>query len=48
VNVLVEEVRGLQLGTGARTDDPAIRTPHSEFAFLKSLRRVAPDSKDWG
>jgi error-prone DNA polymerase len=56
VNVLVEEVRGLQLGTGVRTDDSAFRTPrppgspsgHSEFAFLKSLRRVAPDSKDWG
>jgi error-prone DNA polymerase len=48
VNVLVEEVQGLQVGTGVRTDDSAFRTPHSEFAFLKSLRRVAPDSKDWG
>jgi error-prone DNA polymerase len=31
VNVLAEEVEGLQCG-----------------AFLKTMRRVAPDSKDWG
>jgi error-prone DNA polymerase len=31
VNVIAEEVEGLQCGT-----------------FLKTMRRVAPDSKDWG
>ena len=57
VNVLVEEVRGLSVNCGMRNaecgiDGPpvesAIRNPQSEMAFLKSLRRVAPDSKDWG
>jgi error-prone DNA polymerase len=47
VNVLVEEVRGLQVGTRNVERGTDERT-HSEFAFLKSLRRVAPDSKDWG
>jgi error-prone DNA polymerase len=48
VNVLAEEVRGLQCdiapppqpGPGPRTS-PA-------FSFLRAMRRVAPDSKDWG
>jgi error-prone DNA polymerase len=55
VNVLVEEAKGLncgmrnaERGTDGQTDDSAFRTPHSKFAFLKSLRRVAPESKDWG
>src|SRR5467141_3269957 len=51
VNVLAEEVQGLQLGSGnaergtVRSD---FRVPSSEFAFLRAMRRVAPDSKDWG
>jgi len=59
VNVLAEEARGLRLSAecGVRsaesTDDPStpystLRTPHSPYAFLKSMRRVAPESKDWG
>jgi error-prone DNA polymerase len=56
VNVIAEEVEGLKLGkgdggrgTGGPDDDPSL-VPHppSPFSFLKSLRRVAPDSKDWG
>ncbi|HEY3278903.1 MAG TPA: OB-fold nucleic acid binding domain-containing protein, partial [Gemmatimonadales bacterium] len=48
VNVIAEEVEGLRL-----TTHPASRISHpvdpvSPFAYLKSLRRVAPDSKDWG
>src|SRR6266436_5761934 len=51
VNVLAEEVQGLQLGSGnaergtVRSD---FRVPSSAFAFLRAMRRVAPDSKDWG
>jgi hypothetical protein len=43
VNVLAEEIRGL--GPAPRTETP----PDARaWAFLKTLRRVAPDSKDWG
>ena len=46
VNVLAEEVRGLQCDikpdTTARDRQPAA------FSFLRAMRRVAPDSKDWG
>ncbi|HXI32593.1 MAG TPA: OB-fold nucleic acid binding domain-containing protein, partial [Gemmatimonadales bacterium] len=45
VNVLVEEVRGLQ--RGMRIAEGNVENG-SAFSFLKSLRRVAPDSKDWG
>ena len=55
VNVIAEEARGLKLGTRNAergTDDWADRSafplPHSAFDFLKSMRRVAPESKDWG
>ena len=55
VNVLAEEAKGLQCGVrsaecgvAGETDDSAFRTPHSAFAFLRSMRRVAPESKDWG
>ena len=55
VNVLAEEARGLKVGTrnagrGTAGGDngSAFRLPRSAFAFLKSLRRVAPESKDWG
>jgi DNA polymerase III alpha subunit len=53
VNVLAEEVEGLKLrgmrdgGRGTGMDDPSLVSPPS-FAFLKAMRRVAPDSKDWG
>ncbi len=55
VNVLAEEVRGLKLrgtgdeGAGTGGMDPSlVPPPPSPFSFLKSLRRVAPESKDWG
>ena len=55
VNVLAEEAQGLHCGVrsaergmGTETDDSPLPTPHSRFAFLKSMRRVAPESKDWG
>ena len=48
VNVLAEEVTGLQSEMTIPPDDSAFRVPHSAFAFLKAMRRVAPDSKDWG
>jgi len=55
VNLLAEEVRGLQCGMRSAecelevwADNSALRTPHSAFAFLRSMRRVAPESKDWG
>ena len=55
VNVLAEEAQGLQCGVRSaergvegESDDSALPTWHSAFAFLKSMRRVAPESKDWG
>src|SRR5438445_161561 len=55
VNLLAEGVHGLQRGTRNAergTDDTstgsAFPLPRSAFAFLKSMRRVAPESKDWG
>jgi len=51
VNVLAEEVQGLQLGSGNAergTERSDFRVPSSAFAFLRAMRRVAPDSKDWG
>ena len=57
VNVLAEEARGLKINCGLRNADcgiegppveSAIRNPQSEMAFLKSMRRLAPESKDWG
>ena len=54
VNVLAEKVEGLQSdvrratrGADASDFDAARHTPHA-FTFLKAMRRVAPDSKDWG
>jgi error-prone DNA polymerase len=46
VNVLAEEVEGLRL-VGAQHAAPQ-HDAASPFAYLRSLRRVAPDSKDWG
>jgi len=55
VNVLAEEAKGLHRGlriADCGFEDPpvesTIRNPQSEMAFLKSMRRVAPESKDWG
>src|SRR5213593_4403974 len=55
VNLLAEEVRGLHCGmriADCGIEGPpvesAIRNPQSEIAFLRSMRRVAPESKDWG
>ncbi len=45
VNVLAEAVLGLQ--TDIRKVDATRPTPHA-FSFLRAMRRVAPDSKDWG
>ncbi|HEX4627355.1 MAG TPA: OB-fold nucleic acid binding domain-containing protein, partial [Gemmatimonadales bacterium] len=51
VNVLATAARGLHLRRGA-TGDPATaqvaETTRSPYAFLKTMRRVAPESKDWG
>ena len=46
VNVLAEEVRGLQCNLGKA--DAAPRASPAAFSFLRAMRRVAPDSKDWG
>jgi len=55
VNVIAEEAQGLKVGTrnaergtNSESDSSAFLLPHSAFAFLKSMRRVAPDSKNWG
>src|SRR6266571_476610 len=54
VNVLAEKVEGLQAdvrraawGADTSSFDAARHTPHA-FTFLRAMRRVAPDSKDWG
>jgi hypothetical protein len=57
LNVLAEAVHGLKLrgkreegGTGRPLADEPAAAPGSPspFSFLKSLRRVAPESNDWG
>ncbi|HXL10968.1 MAG TPA: hypothetical protein VN955_06210, partial [Gemmatimonadales bacterium] len=55
VNVIAEEARGLKVGTRnaergteGEDDGSAFRLPRSAFGFLKTFRRVAPESKDWG
>jgi len=57
VNVIAEEAKGLKINCGLWNADcgisgppveSAIRNPQSAMAFLKSMRRVAPESKDWG
>jgi len=51
VNVLAEEVQGLKLESGNAergTERSDFRVPSSAFSFLRAMRRVAPDSKDWG
>src|SRR5205807_5444439 len=51
VNVIAEEARGLkcgmrnvECGMEGPPDDSAFRNPHSAFDFLKSMRRLAPES----
>src|SRR3989440_1290504 len=46
VNVIAEEAFGLKLH-GMRDAASEMR-PHSPYAFLKTFRRLAPESKDWG
>jgi len=46
VNVIAGEVEGLRL-VGAQHAAP-LHDAASPFTFLKTMRRVAPDSKDWG
>jgi len=55
VNVIAEEAKGLHCGlriSDCGLEDPpvesAIHNPQSAMTFLKSMRRVAPESKDWG
>jgi len=55
VNVLAEEAAGLKVGTlnaergtDGGSDGSAFPPTRSAFEFLKSMRRVAPESKDWG
>jgi error-prone DNA polymerase len=59
LNVIAEKVMGLQCGTrnaergteqpaDDAPDSSAFRLPRSAFGFLRSFRRVAPESKDWG
>src|SRR6266566_5016080 len=50
VNVLAERVEGLQM-RGIRDVGSGNHNPHPTshaFSFLRAMRRVAPDSKDWG
>ncbi len=54
LNILAEEIRMLNCGLGiadcgleGAVQSP-IRNPQSAISFLKTFRRVAPDSKDWG
>ena len=52
VNVIAEKVEGLQMrGMWGVGSGNASHTPHPTshaFNFLRAMRRVAPDSKDWG
>ena len=45
VNVLAEKVEGLQM-SASRISHP--EATHSPFTFLRAMRQLAPDSKDWG
>ena len=57
VNVLAEKVEGLNFRgtgdegrrTGVSHHDPSLLPrPSSPLSFLRAMRRLAPDSKDWG
>jgi error-prone DNA polymerase len=48
VNVLAERVEGLQM-RGVKTSSTNLDNFHQPpMQFLRAMRRVAPDSKDWG
>ena len=48
VNVLAEKVEGLQMQR-RRPSSPNLDSLHQPpMQFLRAMRRVAPDSKDWG
>jgi hypothetical protein len=46
VNVLAEKVEGLQCDLGSKSNGS--RDTQHAFTFLRAMRRMAPDSKDWG
>jgi len=48
VNVLAEQITGLQCEMTKPPDGSDFRVPSSAFQFLRAMRQVAPDSKDWG
>ena len=48
VNVIAEEAMGLKVETRNAERGTDSMPDNSAFAFLKSMRRVAPESKDWG
>jgi error-prone DNA polymerase len=50
VNVLAEEAGGLRVKRGTRNAERGTDAgpTGSAFAFLKTMRQVAPESKDWG
>src|SRR5256714_6822077 len=48
VNVLAEQITGLQCEMTKPPDSSDFRTPSSAFQFLRAMRQIAPDSKDWG
>src|SRR2546423_1190495 len=48
VNVLAEQITGLQCEMTKPPDGSDFRTPSSAFQFLRAMRQIAPDSKDWG
>ena len=49
LNVLAEEVKALSARRSGRSADlPRVTQNRSSYAFLKSMRRVAPDAKSWG
>ena len=48
VNVLAEQITGLQCEMTKPPDGSHFRVPSSAFQFLRAMRQVAPDSKDWG
>jgi len=51
VNIIAEEIRALDLGrvhSHRTASDPNVKArPRSPYAFLKSLRREAPNAKSW-
>src|SRR5438874_1362972 len=48
VNVLAEQITGLQCEMTKPPDGSDFRVPSSAFQFLRAMRQIAPDSKDWG